>query len=346
MLAFVDDLSSAVLAAIFVASAVAVWRAGTRLSHQVDRVGRSFGLGQAFAGMLLLGGITSLPELAATSTAAASGNAVLAVNNLLGSAAINILLLVVADLVLGRAALTRVAAKPGTLMQGVLCMMLLGTATAVILVGDVELAGVGIGVGTLFVAAAALAAIRISAAYEKRGAWAVVGDTSSPPRERGDEKDSPLRLIAVTALLGAIILVAGALLSITADALADRAQLSSGMVGFLLVAFATSLPELSSIVAAMRARNYELAVGDIFGTNLFNLLLLLPVDALSHGEPVLAATGTFEALGATIALLMTGAFVVGLLERGDRTLLRMGYDAVAALLVFLVGVALMNRFAG
>lgn len=153
------------------------------------------------------------------------------------------------------------------------------------------------------------------------------------------------RLVGVTVALGAVILVAGAALSLSADELSERARLSSGMVGFLLVAFATSLPELSSIIAAVRARNYELAIGDIFGTNLFNLLLLLPIDALSRDAAALAETGTFEALGAAVALLMTGAFVVGLLERRDRTILRMGHDSVAALLIFVVGVALMSRAA-
>lgn len=118
------------------------------------------------------------------------------------------------------------------------------------------------------------------------------------------------------------------------------------MVGFLLVALATSLPELSSVTAAVRAGRYELAVGDIFGTNLFNLTLLAVADLLSAGEKsVLAAAGTFEVLGALVALLMTGAFVIGLLERKDRTVLRMGYDAMAALLVFAGGIAIMAPLA-
>ena len=64
-------------------------------------------------------------------------------------------------------------------------------------------------------------------------------------------------------------------------------------------------------------------------------------DLLSSGGPILAEAGPFEAIGALTALLMTGAFVVGLLERQDRAVLRMGYDALAALGIFALGIAAM-----
>lgn len=94
---------------------------------------------------------------------------------------------------------------------------------------------------------------------------------------------------------------------------------------------------------AVRARRYEMAVGDIFGTNIFNLSLLAVADLLSDGAPVLTRAGPFEVIGALTALLMTGAFVVGLLERRDRAVLRMGYDALSALVIFCLGVTAMAQ---
>ncbi len=337
----VAQLPIAALCGLVAAAAALVWFAGTRLTHAVDQVARRFGLGQAFAGMVLLGGITSLPELAAVSTSAATGNATLAVNNLLGSAAVNVLLLVLADIVFGRGALTGVVAKPATLMQGVLGMMLLGVVAVVVLAGDLPIGGMG--AGTLFVLAASLFAMRLSSRYERRDTWRPVNAPEETPADDDDRSRSSLRLIAGTAALGALILAAGAVLSLSADGIATQAGLSSGLVGFLLVAFATSMPEVSSVTEAVRAKRYQLAVGDIFGTNLFNLSLLAVADLLSTGEPVLAAAGPFEVIGALTALLMTGAFVVGLLERRDRAVLRMGYDALAALVIFCVGVAAMAR---
>jgi Sodium/calcium exchanger protein len=123
---------------IFSVAAILVWRAGGRLAGYIDGIAGQTGLGQGFAGMLLLGGITSLPEIATVVTSAWTGNAPLAVNNLLGSASINILLLAIADAVLGREALTSVIGKPATLLQGTLGMILLAIVAAVITVRGVS----------------------------------------------------------------------------------------------------------------------------------------------------------------------------------------------------------------
>lgn len=332
--------------AIFLCAAIIVWGAGTRLSSHVDAIGKKLQIGPAFAGMLLLGGITSLPELATVTTSSWAGHAPLAVNNLLGSAAVNILLLAVADIVFGRGALTSFVAKPATLMQGVLGMMLLGLVAIIVVSGDYPLFGVGI--GSIVVALGALLAIRVAASFEQRKVWQPAedaeGDDGGCKEKEGRETRSLRRMILVTAGLGLLILLAGAALSRSADAISARTGISSGMIGFVLVSFATSLPELSSIIAAVRERRYELAVGDIFGTNLFNLMLLLLADAVASGGPVLGNAGVFEALGALLALLMTGCFTVGLLERKNRTVWRMGYDAAGALLLFSSGMLVMARF--
>ena len=204
------------------------------------------------------------------------------------------------------------------------------------------------GAGTIIIALGALLAIRIAARFERRRVWQPAedaeGSASEDDGQSAPDRRSLPRLVLVTAGLGFIILVAGVALSQSADAFAARTGLSSGMIGFVLVAFATSLPELSSIVAAVRQKRYELAVGDIFGTNLFNLMLLLVADLAASGPPVLKQAGAFEALGALLALLMTGCFTIGLLERKDKTIWRMGYDAAGALLLFCGGMLLMARF--
>lgn len=334
--------------AIFAASAAAVWFAGTRLAALVDRLAELTGIGQAFAGMLLLGGITSLPEIATVGTASWTGNPELAVSNLLGSAAANILLLAVADAVIGRDALTSVVATPSTLFQGTLGIMLLAAVAVVVTVGDTVVLGVGI--GSTLLLAGCIAALWLSSGYERRHVWTAVGQEEDGQGEGGaDEGGSEERSLPSVALrtvaAGAAILVAGFLLSQSGDALAQQTGLGSGLVGLVLVAFATSLPELSSIVSALRLRRYEMAVGDLFGTNLFNIALLFLADLAYRGEAVLSIGGPFEAVAALLALLMTGVFVLGLLERRDRTVLRMGYDSMAALVLYVGGLVLLYPLA-
>jgi cation:H+ antiporter len=329
-----------------------VWIAGTRLTHSVNAIAGRTGLGKAFTGMLLLGGITSLPEVAAVSTSAAIGNAPLAVNNLLGTASVNLVLLAVADFLYGRGALTAVAATPATLMQGVLSMLLASFVAIAATAGDIPIAGVGAASSLLLVAAAA--AIWIASGFESRHVWEAVEREDAPdhrpqpPKRRADKKSEwPLRrLIAATAAAGAVILVAGFVLSITADTLAARTGIQAGMVGFLLVGLSTSLPEISSITTAVRLREYDMAVGDIFGTNLFNFSLIFVADLFYVGGPVLATTGPFESIGAMLAVLITGIFLVGLLERRSISFLRMGLDSLAALVAFAAGIAALAQIVG
>ncbi|HEX6155764.1 MAG TPA: hypothetical protein VFZ54_07055, partial [Burkholderiales bacterium] len=82
---------------IFAAAAAVVWFAGTRIAGYADQIAEKTGLGRELLGLLLLGGVTSLPELAVASTAAVAGHPALSVNDILGSAAINVLIIALAD---------------------------------------------------------------------------------------------------------------------------------------------------------------------------------------------------------------------------------------------------------
>lgn len=113
----------------------------------------------------------------------------------------------------------------------------------------------------------------------------------------------------------------------------------------MLVGFCTSLPELSSIIAALKLRRYQLAIGDVFGTNLFNVQIIFVADLFYRGGPVLNEAGTFEAAAACLSVIMTGIFVVGMLERRDKTVWRLGVDSALAILVFAAGLIGLSTLA-
>lgn len=342
-------------------AALLVWTAGTKLTRYVNAIAEKTGLGKAFTGMLLLGGITSLPEAAAVSTSAAIGNAPLAVNNLLGTASVNLILIGVADVIYGPRALTAAAATPATLMQGVLSMVLASVVAMFAAAGDVQILGFGAGSSVLLAGAAA--AVWIASRFENRHVWEAVeidhrerevkrdrerrrrGHAQEPGERASDHLNHwrLQKLVLATTLAAAAILVGGFLLSTSADMLARASGLDSGMVGFVLVGLCTSLPEISSITAAIRLREYDMAVGDVFGTNLFNFSLIFLADLVYPGGPLLGLSGTFEAMGAILAVLLTGIFLVGLLERRSVTVMRMGVDSLVAVFVFLLGVAALSQ---
>jgi cation:H+ antiporter len=112
-------------------------------------------------------------------------------------------------------------------------------------------------------------------------------------------------------------------------------------VGAVLVGWATSLPEVSTVTSAVRLRQYEMAISDAFGTNLFNLVLIFVIDAVYRGPPVLDEMGTFSLFAALLGIALTTIFLAGLIERKDRTFLRMGIDSLAVIVVYGGGLVLL-----
>lgn len=328
---------------LFALAAATVWAAGSRLPRHASAIAERFGIGHAFAGFLILGGVTSLPELATTVSATAIGAPNLALNNILGSVTFNLVLLALADAVLGRRPLTSVVAQPATMMQGVLGILLLALVVGIIAVGEMPLGPVGIGSGVLVIACAA--SIRIAYRYEQRPSWVAIA-MFSDDRDNTEELATPGHgQLRHTLWLAFLILAAGSLLAVTADNIAERTAISGGLVGMVLLAVSTSLPELSAITGAMAMRRYELAIGEVFGSNLFNLTIIFIIDAVSIRGPVLAGAGQFESTGALLGLGLTGLFIIGLLERRDRTFLRMGYDSIGAILLYAAGLLLLAGLA-
>lgn len=336
--------------AIFVACTVVVWIAGWRIAIYADRFASASGLHHALVGMVVLAGLTSLPEVAVTLSAAVADTPQLAVNNLLGSIAMQITLLALADAMIGREALTVTAGNSLVLLQVGLNALLLVLVALALVVGDQPLLGAGYWTWGLLVAYA-FAIWTVSHAGERQ-LWVArrterqrervergedVGGQSQPPS--GDEPVRPL--VVKLAIGGAVILVAGFLLSRTGEAIAGQTGLGSSFMGAVFVAVATSLPETSSVVSSMRRRRYEMALSDIFGTNLFNILLLFGVDVLYRGGPALSEVGPFALAASLLGAWLALVYLVGLVERRDRTVARMGLDSVTVLASYLGGLWLL-----
>jgi cation:H+ antiporter len=330
--------------AVFIGSAMVVWFAGARLAGYADAIAEKTGVGREFVGILLLGGVTSLPELAVATTATLQGTPLLSVNDVLGSAAINLVILGIADATIRRGALTALQPSPVVLLQAVLGIMLMALAMGAVVAGDVVI--LGIGVWCWLMLAVYLLAIWLLARSRAADAWQVIsrqsGETAvAAVKAVADSRDGLGRLVRQTVAAGASILVAGFLLARTGDAMAEQTGLGSSFFGAVFLGLSTSLPEISTVIAAVRLSRYELALSDIFGTNLFNVTIIVLVDALYPGGSVLVEAGRFAGFSALLALFLTTLFLVGLIERQNRTVWRMGIDSVAAFTVYGAGVAVL-----
>jgi cation:H+ antiporter len=335
-----EGLPLAANLALFAAAAALVWFTGTRIARYADAIAEKTGIGREVLGIVLLGGVTSLPELGVASTAALAGHPALSVNDLLGSAALNVVIIALADAALGRGAITSVLASPGVLLQGVLGIVLLAVVVAATMTLPLPLAGAS--AWTWLLVAGYAASVWIIARSHSKQAWSAARRRREPPPKR--EPPGALRpLLVRTALAGAAVLAGGFVLAKTGEALAAQTGLGTSFVGAVLLAASTSLPEVSTVLSAVRLKRYEMAVSDVFGTNLFNVTIIFIVDLLYDGGPVLAEVGRFAGFGALLAILLTAVYLAGMIERRDKTVLRMGFDSFAALVLYFGGVVVLYQ---
>lgn len=338
--------------ALFAAAASVVWLTGSRVAGYADIIATRTGIGHAAAGLLLLGGITSLPEAAVSVFSAIGGNPSLAVNNMLGGVAMQKAILAAVDGMVGKDALTVIAASQIVLLQGVLTILMLALAAIAITVGDHAIGGVGAGSWSLL--AMYLFSVWMVSRAQRNKTWtpydadpqaaAGVSERNQPATAGASHEEAPLRIVILKTLVAAaLILAAGFLLSRTAEALAEQTGLGLSFVGAVLLAFSTSLPELSTVIGALRLHQYEMAISDILGTNLFNIMLIFLIDAVYRDGPVLNEVDTFSVFTALLGIVLAVIYLIGLLERRNRTIFRMGIDSLAILAVYLGGLFLLYQ---
>lgn len=276
----------------FLGLAVIVAGAGTVLALSADSIATITRLGRLLVGSLLLAAATSLPELTVDLSAVRQGMPDLAVGDLLGSSLMNLLILAGVDLLqrTGRPMLSREAASHA--LSATLGIALTAIAAMAVLTAGklphVSWLGVG-GWSWAIVVAYILGArmIFINQRISARSA-AVVEVAATGGSEPLENKPLPrLALLlpaAMFAAAAAVLWFTGPKLAHTAGAVAEQSGLGGTFVGTTLVAITTSLPELVATIVAVRAGAHDLAIGNAFGSNAFNMLLFAPLDAVHPGS--------------------------------------------------------------
>lgn len=348
---------------VFAAAAAVILIAGTKLEAAADELGKATKLGQMFAGMILLAIATSLPELATTVTATLRGNVEMAVNNLLGGVVVQTMVLAAADAVGARAALTRNVPSFALLIQGVGLIVIL-TIVAISATLEVQFRdALPIGVGPAVVATvyALMQYVTIRSRNDPRWAPTSSREKEDAPREeheKGDAEDgngsepgtdggtggkSLLGLGLRYLVLSVFVCAGGFAVVLATERLSSITGAGQGFLGFTLVAFATSLPEVSTTFSAARRGHPVAAVSNIFGSNSFDVALLAIVAVLSD-KGIFRSIALQSVFAATLGALMTGIYLVGILERRNRSFLRMGWDSIVILVLGGAGMWLLHAF--
>ncbi len=305
---------------------------GDFLVRGAGGLGRAAGISPLVIGLTVVAGATSAPELAVSLDAALTGSPGLAVGNAIGSSIANVLL------VLGVAAIVRSQHAGRGLLRFDVPVALVAAVLVLLLSIDGLLARTDGAVLLIGLCAYVLLAVRRGQREGRAGPADRAGPDDrapGPDRSPGAERSHVVRNVAFLTV-GVALLVAGARWLVEgASGIAAAAGLSDLVIGLTVVAIGTSLPEIvTSIIAAIRG-DRELAVGNIVGSNIFNVGAVLGLTSVVIPVPIEPAAVHFDLpvlLAITVALavmLFTGSTV----SRGEGLLLVAWFTAYTAYLV-------------
>jgi cation:H+ antiporter len=335
--------------ALFVAAAAGIWFAGSRLAIYADAIADRKRIGQAFMGLVFVAAATSLPEMVTTLFGAFSGEPQLVLGNMFGGITMQTAILAVADASYAAVALTSYPRSPASALEATLLIVLLALLLGLHDVGEFPLP-FGVGLGTLLLGAAYVGIIFMLREYGKNDTWVPVEIPETREPLIGTVAPTELDRTALSALvwsfvlLSLAILVCGLVLTASAAALAEQTGLRSSFIGVTLLASATSLPEVSTTLAAVRIGAYSMAISNIFGSNLLMIALVLPADLAYSGGPILGAIDKATTFALISGLLATAIYLAGLLIRSRRTIAGMGIDSAVVLIVYALTLVVFYHF--
>jgi cation:H+ antiporter len=332
----------------FSLSAVLVVAAGTALARSGDVIAARTKLGGLWIGSILVAAATSLPELTTDIAAVRLGAPDLAVGDLFGSGMANMLILAVITLMPVGSELFRKATLDHALYAAL--AILLTCIAGALLVMRPEASFLRVGPGSLLIVAIYLAGTRAifrhTATARQAGTTIETAalDQAADHAPRDDAVAATVPTLRGAALRFAaaalVILVAAPFFARSAAALAVLTGLGTTFVGTWLVGLSTSLPELVTSLAAVRMRSYDLAVGNLFGSNALNMSILIALD-LAHGGPVLSVASEVHLVSALagVALMSTG--LAALVFRATRRFSMLEPSGATMAVIYVLGLALV-----
>lgn len=302
---YLDIIGFLIATAVIVAT-------GSRLSKYGDMMADMLGWGKMFVGIILLASVTSMPELMTGISSVVFLDAPdLAVGDIVGSCAFNILIISIMDLFYDHKKPLTSVAQTGHVIAASFGIMLLSLVAFAILMPDIFGTIVWIGEFSLLFLLLYLVAIRVIFLYEKK-----------EKNHREEKKHSyPLSLkqVILRYALNAVVLMAAAmLLPYFGEHLAEESGLGQSFFGTLFIAASTSLPEVVVSIAAIRIGTIDMAIGNIFGSNIFNIAILALDDILYTKGPIFQFTSPNHIIPVLGTIIITAIGIIGIVFKEEK----------------------------
>lgn len=348
-MAFFHHVPVWLLSLMFTASAALVWCAGAPLADSTSVLSERFKLGEALGGLILLAIVTDLPEVAIMAAAALNHDYGIATGNLLGGVAMQTVVLVILDFFgkTGQYPLSSHLKSLAPVLEGTMVVALLGLSVMASRMPSTMMFA-HISPGILLITVFWVMGIYCVGIAKKKLPWeekksnkniqAVDHDTTgNGPDENPEEKKSTAGVMGVFAISALVTFMAGVVLEETGNQLAGHFHMGSVIFGATILAAVTALPEITTGLASVKLREFEMAVSDILGGNAFLPVIFL-IGTLISGDAILPHASNADLYLAALGIVLTTIFMFGALFRNTNTVFKMGWDSLCIIVFYLIGI--------
>ena len=339
MIGLTESTPISVQIAIFIGAGAIIVVAGSKLAFVADRIADQTGLGEAITGAVLLGAATSLPGVITSTVTAAQGYPSLAYSNAIGGIAAQTLFLIFADIAHRRANLEHAAASLVNIVNATLLIVLLALMLGA--ASGPDLAAFGIHPVSLLCFVVYGFGLRFAQNAHNEPMW-LATETSDTRADIPDEDSqrTPLsRTVAIFVVCLLAVAAGGYAVAQTGTGFVSSLGVSESLVGTLMTSTVTSLPELVTTIAAVRAGSLQLAVGGILGGNAFDTLFASFADIAYRDGSIYSAISGSDIFLTAMVTAMTGVLILGLLRREKRGLGGIGFEGWSVGALYVTAVA-------
>ena len=313
---------------------VVIAYAGYYLSKYGDIIAEKTGISSSWVGLTLLATATSLPELVTGISAVTIANVPnIAVGDVLGSTVFNFAILVLLDLLYQRETIYSRAAQ-GHVLSAALSALLIGFTGFSLLLDHAGMSPSTwhVGLYSPFIVLIYLSSMRAIHYYEKR--------TIDKYTEASTERYPQVTIQQAVKgyLLAALaVMVAGSWLPFVAADISDLMGWGQSFVGTLLVAAVTSAPEVAVTLSALRIGAIDMAIANLMGSNIFDILILAIDDLFYVQGPLLANVEASHAITAYTAVMMSLLVIAGMvLQLQQRAILKLTWISLGLFLLYIL----------
>lgn len=321
----------------FILLALVIFFAGKKLSFYGDLFAEKTGFGKAWIGLILMSAVTSLPELmVGISAVSIVKSADLAVGDIFGSCAFNLGILSLMD---------AFTPKNKPLFSKVSQNHVLATSLGIILVA---MSGLGlllnqdialtpsIGLTSISFGIIYLASLKLIYSFNQK-------HPEIHPEHHQDVTLSLRYILGRYAIFASIIIVAALFLPHFAERIAEHTGLGTSFVGTLLLAGSTSLPEIAVSIAAVRMGSVDLAVGNLLGSNIFNIFILFLDDVFYLDGHLLKDASPNNLISVMCVIAMSSVVIIGLSNRSQTKKYLLAWDSLAIFIIYFFNMVLLYQ---